>query len=32
MKKEDLFDVLGDIDDQYIKEAHRSFKGKGNVA
>ena len=23
MKKEDLFDTLGDIDNQYIKEAHR---------
>ncbi len=30
MKKEDLFDTLGEIDNQYIKEAHRKNKRKNN--
>lgn len=29
MKKEDLFDILGDIDSQYIKEAHTKDERKG---
>lgn len=32
MKKEDLFDTLGDIDNQYIKEAHMKNKRKNNFA
>ena len=30
MKKEDLFDTLGDINNQYIKEAHMNNKRKNN--
>ena len=30
MKKEDLFDILGDIDNQYIKEAHREEAKENN--
>jgi len=30
MKKEGLFDILGDIDNQYIKEAHMKNKRKNN--
>ena len=32
MKKEDLFDTLGDINNQYIKEAHMNNKRKNNFA
>ena len=32
MKKEDLFDSLGDINNQYIKEAHVNNKRKNNFA
>lgn len=32
MKKEDLFDILGDINNQYIKEVHMSNKRKNNFA
>lgn len=32
MKKEDLFDTLGDINNQYIKEAHVNNKRKNNFA
>lgn len=32
MKKEDLFDTLGDINNQYIKEAHLNNKRKNNFA
>ena len=32
MKKEDLFDTLGDINNQYIKEAHTNNKRKSNFA
>ncbi len=32
MKKEDLFDTLGDINNQYIKEAHMNNKRKNNYA
>ncbi len=32
MKKEDLFDTLGDINNQYIKEAHMKNKRKNNYA
>ena len=32
MKKEDLFDTLGDINNQYIKEAHMKNKRKNNFA
>lgn len=32
MKKEDLFDTLGDINKQYIKEAHMNNKRKNNFA
>ena len=32
MKKEDLFDILGDINNQYIKEAHVRNKRKNNFA
>lgn len=32
MKKEDLFDTLGDINNQYIKEAHMCDKRKNNFA
>ena len=32
MKKEDLFDTLGDIKNQYIKEAHVNNKRKNNFA
>lgn len=32
MKKEDLFDTLGDINNQYIKEAHVKNKRKNNFA
>lgn len=32
MKKEDLFDALGDINNQYIKEAHVNNKRKNNFA
>ena len=32
MKTEDLFDTLGDINNQYIKEAHMNNKGKNNFA
>lgn len=32
MKKEDLFDTLGDINDQYIKEAHMKNERKNNFA
>ena len=31
MKKEDLFDVLGDVNNQYIKEAHMKNKRKNNI-
>ena len=30
MKKEDLFDMIGDIDNQYIQEAHMDDKPKNN--
>ena len=30
MKKEDLFDALGDVNNQYIKEAHMKNKRKNN--
>lgn len=32
MKKEDFFDTLGDINNQYIKEAHMKNKRKNNFA
>ena len=32
MKKEDLFDTLGDINNQYIKEAHMKNERKNNFA
>ena len=32
MKKEDLFDALGDINNQYIKEAHVKKMRKNNFA
>ncbi len=31
MKKEDLFDALGDVNNQYIKEAHMKNKRKNNI-
>ena len=31
MKKEDLFDVLGDVNNQYIKEAYMKNKRKNNI-
>lgn len=32
MKKEDLFDALGDVNNQYIKEAHMKNKRKNNIS
>ncbi len=32
MKKEDLFDALGDVNNQYIKEAHMKNKRKSNIS
>lgn len=32
MKKEDLFDIFGDINNQYIKEAHLKKRRKNNFA